>query len=221
MRPSFPISALARVLLLTVLLSTATAGLLLVPAAAHADPGSAPAEGVWPLDPRPEVVARFDPPESRWGAGHRGVDLAGHVGQPVRAAAPGRVTFAGTLAGRGVLVVDHGATRTTYEPVDASVAVGDRVPAGAVVGRLQLFGSHCFPRACLHWGLIEGRDRYLDPLTLVGAGPVRLLPLDGTPLLGATAPFDGASVGGPLLDGPPAAAGPASGPRMRLAEGLP
>jgi hypothetical protein len=45
-----------------------------------------------------------------------------------------------------------------------------------VIGRLELFGSHCFPRSCLHWGLIEG-ETYLDPLTLVGAGPVRLLPL--------------------------------------------
>ena len=230
MRPSSPLPALARILLLTVLVSTAAVGLLLVPTAAHADPGSTPAEGVWPLAPRPEVVARFDPPDTRWGAGHRGVDLAGHVGQPVRAAEPGRVTFAGTLAGRGVVVVDHGTTRTTYEPVAASVSVGDQLPAGAVLGRLQLFGSHCFPRACLHWGLIEGRDRYLDPLTLVGAGPVRLLPLDGTALLGGTrlggARLGGTQVGGARLGGPrsapPAvAAGPASGPRMRLAEGLP
>jgi hypothetical protein len=88
------------------------------------------------------------------------------------------VTYAGRLAGRGVVVVDHGTTRTTYEPVGAGLRVGDRVAAGAVLGRLQLFGSHCFPRACLHWGLIEGRDHYLDPLTLVVA-PVRLLPLTG------------------------------------------
>ncbi len=140
---------------------------------------AAPADGVWPLDPRPDVVTGFDPPVSRWGAGHRGVDLAGRSGQRVRAAAPGRVSFAGTLAGRGVVVVDHGGTRTTYEPVTAIVGVGDTVTAGATLGRLQLFGSHCFPRACLHWGLIEGLDHYLDPLTLVGAGPVRLLPLDG------------------------------------------
>ena len=140
----------------------------------------APTDGVWPLDPRPAVARGFEPPASRWGAGHRGVDLAGRPGQPVRAALPGRVTFAGTLAGRGVVVVDHGSTRTTYEPVSAVVAVGDVVPAGAMIGRLQVFGSHCFPRSCLHWGLIEGREHYLDPLTLVGAGPVRLLPLDGT-----------------------------------------
>jgi murein DD-endopeptidase MepM/ murein hydrolase activator NlpD len=132
--------------------------------------------GEWPLQPRPEVVRGFDPPTSPWGSGHRGVDLLGHVGQGVRSALPGRVSFAGGLAGRGVVVVDHGATRTTYEPVTATVAVGDLVAGGGPIGSLQLPGSHCFPRACLHWGWIEGTT-YLDPLRLVGAGPVRLLPL--------------------------------------------
>lgn len=140
---------------------------------------AAPGSGVWPLDPRPRVVAGFDPPATRWGPGHRGVDLAGHPGQQVRAARAGRVVFAGSLAGRGVVVVDHGPTRTTYEPVSADVSIGDRVAAGAVIGRLQLFGSHCFPRWCLHWGLIQGRDHYLDPLLLVGAAPVVLLPVRG------------------------------------------
>ena len=73
--------------------------------------GTVPAparDGVWPLVPRPEVVAGFDPPETRWGAGHRGVDLLGHVGQPVHASLGGTVTFATPLAGRGVVVVDHG-----------------------------------------------------------------------------------------------------------------
>ena len=132
--------------------------------------------GEWPLQPEPEVVHVFDPPDSPYGAGHRGVDLLGAVGQPVLAALPGAVTFAGPLAGRGVVVVDHGATRTTYEPVAATVTVGTPVAAGARVGTLGLAGSHCFPRACLHWGWIEG-ETYLDPLRLVGAGPVRLLPL--------------------------------------------
>jgi len=133
---------------------------------------------VWPLEPRPEVVRGFDPPDSPYGAGHRGVDLAGAPGRPVRAALGGRVTFAGRLAGKGVVVVDHGATRTTYEPVAASVSVGDRVAAGDRIGRLLVPGSHCFPAACLHWGWIRNADDvYLDPLRLVGAGPVRLLPL--------------------------------------------
>ncbi len=150
------------------------------PTSSAISPGSvASAVGVWPLDPQPALVAGFDPPLSRYGAGHRGVDLAGSPGQAVRAAAAGRVTFAGSLAGRGVVVVNHGSTRTTYQPVEASVKVGTEVAAGEHIGTLQTFGSHCSPDACLHWGLIEG-DTYLDPLTLVGDGPVRLLPLFGT-----------------------------------------
>lgn len=157
---------------------------LLAPAASAEglgpEPAPAPAGGaVWPLDPQPQVVSRFDPPSSRWGPGHRGVDLLGAVGQPVHAAEDGTVSFAGRLAGRGVVVVTHGSTRTTYEPVSAQLSAGDRVRAGDLLGRLELLGSHCLPRACLHWGLIEG-ERYLDPLTLVGSGTVWLLPwLDG------------------------------------------
>jgi murein DD-endopeptidase MepM/ murein hydrolase activator NlpD len=131
---------------------------------------------VWPLSPHPEVVAGFDPPAAEWSAGHRGVDLLGASGQTVRAARAGTVTFAGRIAGRGVVVVDHGTTRTTYEPVEATVRVGDRVRADDPIGRLGRFGSHCWPRSCLHWGLLEG-ETYLDPLSLVTAGPVRLQPL--------------------------------------------
>ena len=169
--------ALRRTALLVAVLAV-LGGALPGPAAAG-DHSPAPAgSAVWPLLPAPEVVAGFDPPATRWGAGHRGVDLAGSPGQPVRAALAGTVTFAGGLAGRGVVVVDHGATRTTYEPVEASVDVGDLVAAGDRLGRLQPGGSHCAPRTCLHWGLLAG-EAYLDPLTLVGAGPVRLLPLGG------------------------------------------
>ncbi len=144
-------------------------------AAAGADAEELP-RGEWPLQPAPEVVDAFDPPDSPYGAGHRGVDLAGSPGQVVHSALPGRVSYAGSLAGRGVVVVEHGATRTTYEPVTATVRLGAPVARGDPIGALQLGGSHCFPRACLHWGWIEG-ETYLDPLLLVGLGPIRLLPL--------------------------------------------
>ncbi|WP_182526195.1 murein hydrolase activator EnvC family protein [Nocardioides dongkuii] len=160
---------LAALVLTLVLLGAAVPG-------AGAGPEEEPV-GTWPLAPEPEVVAPFDPPADPWGPGHRGVDLLGSVGQRVRAALPGTVSFAGSLAGRGVLVVDHGGTRTTYEPVTASVTVGTQVAAGAPLGVLQAARSHCAPRACLHWGWIEGASTYLDPLRLVGGGPVRLLPL--------------------------------------------
>lgn len=156
------------------LLSLLLAALLLTavsPAVAAPDP-----VGQWPLRPRPEVVAVFDPPADPWGVGHRGVDLAGSPGQSVLAALPGTVAFAGRIAGKGVVVVSHGDTRTTYEPVAAAVRVGEAVAAGARLGALEVPFSHCFPRACLHWGWRRG-DTYLDPLLLVGGGPIRLLPL--------------------------------------------
>jgi murein DD-endopeptidase MepM/ murein hydrolase activator NlpD len=146
------------------------------PAGADGVPVDPVPVGVWPLQPAPRVVRAFDPPDSTWGAGHRGVDLAGTPGQVVHSALAGRVTFAADLAGRGVVVVDHGATRTTYEPVAARIRVGDVVARGQPIGTLELAGSHCFPAACLHWGWRRGAT-YLDPLLLVGGGPIVLLPL--------------------------------------------
>ena len=168
-----PLPTLLRMLVVTVLWAAAS-----VPAVAWADDP----QGAWPLDPVPVVVAPFDPPSSAFGAGHRGVDLAARPGAWVRAALPGRVSFAGVIAGRGVVVVDHGATRTTYEPVAAIAHVGDVVGTGQVLGLLEVAGSHCAPAACLHWGWIRG-STYLDPLRLVGGAPViRLLPWSGPPV---------------------------------------
>lgn len=173
-----------RSVLLALLVLLLTLGATGPPAGADTDP-----VGVWPLRPAPPAVeAGFDPPDSAWGAGHRGVDLLGRAGQRVLAALPGTVTFAGVLAGRGVVVVDHGGTRTTYEPVTAAVPVGEDVAAGDPVGHLELVGSHCWPRACLHWGWVRG-ETYLDPLRLVGGGPVRLLPLAGQPSSAAATPL--------------------------------
>jgi len=143
----------------------------------------------WPLQPRPEVVRGFELPAKPWLPGHRGVDLTGSPGQPVRAATSGTVTYAGLLAGRGVVAVSHGARRTTYEPVVPAVTVGTPVTTSTVIGHLSGAGSHCSPVTCLHWGLIEGR-RYLNPLTLLPDRPVRLLPLGPT-----SAAADARSVG--------------------------
>ncbi|MFS8477592.1 MAG: M23 family metallopeptidase [Micromonosporaceae bacterium] len=132
----------------------------------------------WPLDGQPSVVRPFDPPPRPWLAGHRGVDLAAEPGSPVRAAGGGVVRFAGPVAGRGVVSVDHpGGLRTTYEPVTPTVRAGDRVVAGDLLGSLVAGHPGCAVAACLHWGLRRGTE-YLDPLALLGRAPVRLLPLD-------------------------------------------
>ena len=124
-----------------------------------------------------DVLRAFDPPPLPWLPGHRGVDLAAETGAPVRAAGAGTVAFAGMVAGRPVVSIQHpDGLRTTYEPVTPTVQAGDAVDQGAVIGRLSDAGSHCEP-SCLHWGVRTGTDAYLDPLLLVGAEVViRLYP---------------------------------------------
>jgi murein DD-endopeptidase MepM/ murein hydrolase activator NlpD len=156
-------------------LSVAALAALAGPAAAAPSPAPG-GTWVWPLD-GPRTVARaFDPPATAYGPGHRGADLPGRPGQEVRAAGAGRISYAGLLAGRGVVVVVHGVLRTTYEPVTATVQVGQQVGAGEVIGHLDAGHAGC-PRACLHWGLLQG-EVYLDPVRLVRAGPSRLLPVN-------------------------------------------
>jgi murein DD-endopeptidase MepM/ murein hydrolase activator NlpD len=158
---------------LVVLLLVVLAG-----SAGRAQAETGPASGWdWPLPPPHHVVQRFDPPAKPWLPGQRGVDLSGHVGERVLSAGDGIVTFAGPVAGVGVVSVTSGALRTTYEPVRAVVHRGDVVSRGTVIGRLVLAHSQCLPAACLHWGLLRG-STYLDPMALLGLAQVRLLPLD-------------------------------------------
>lgn len=138
----------------------------------------------WPLRPGVPTVTRvFDAPELQWQTGHRGVDLAGAPGQAVYAAGPGTVVFAGVLAGRPVVSVQHpGGLRTSYEPVQAVVRPGEEVQTGTALGRLASGHPGCPAPACLHWGAMWGRARqahYVDPLGLLAATPVRLKPLTG------------------------------------------
>ncbi|WP_234048201.1 murein hydrolase activator EnvC family protein [Streptomyces liliifuscus] len=160
------------------------------PSAPPAADTSVPAVGrAWPVGLRPSVIRGWEPPASTYGRGHRGIDLTAAPGAPVRAVAPGRVSFAGRVAGRGVVSVELNGTgdpplRTTYEPVRATAKKGAEVAAGEVIGVLEPTGSHC-PASCLHWGLRRA-DTYLDPLSLLppwllGRGPSRLLPVIGVP----------------------------------------
>ncbi len=138
----------------------------------------APGAGyAWPLLPPPAVLTPFGAPADPFGPGHRGVDLAGVLGQPVLAARAGTVVFAGPVAGLGVVSIDHDdGLRTTYEPVDPLVTAGQRVAAGTVVGTLAAGHPGC-RQVCLHWGVRRDRLSYLDPLVLLRPPHVRLLPV--------------------------------------------
>lgn len=171
------------------------------------------ARWLWPLDPPPQVVHGFEAPPGPYAAGHRGADLAATPGQAVRAPAGGLVAFAGWVAGREVLSIDHsGGLRTTYEPVQATATVGAQVRPGEVVGVVTSSPGHCLPGSCLHWGLRRDQD-YLDPLRMVATGrSIRLLPLHR-----AVAPTPAGPL--PMLNAAPwlaigTAAGPDRGPLL-------
>lgn len=131
----------------------------------------------WPLTGQPPVVHRFDAPEQRWLPGHRGIDLGGFTGEPVRAVADGVVAFSGVIAGVGVVSVQHpDGLRSTYQPVADRISRGELVRSGQALGVLDT-GGHCATRPCLHLGAKRG-DTYLDPLLLLLRWEVSLLPLD-------------------------------------------
>ena len=165
----------APVLLAAVLL---LAALTAPSAVATAEPSPPPAAAALWTAPLPELVVTrpFEAPASPYGPGHRGVDLAAAPGAVVLAAGHGVVAFAGQVAGRPVVSIDHpGGLRTTYEPVDPSVGAGQVVARGSPIGTLGAGHAGCPAAACLHWGLRRG-ETYLDPLLLLRPPRVRLLP---------------------------------------------
>jgi murein DD-endopeptidase MepM/ murein hydrolase activator NlpD len=133
----------------------------------------------WPLRDRAPVVRAFTAPASAWGRGHRGLDLTTATGAAVLAVEAGRVTHAGVIAGRGTVSVEHrDGLVSTYEPVRATVWVGDVLDVGDVLGIVQpgAAASHCGRRACLHLGARRG-TAYVDPWPLLARGELALLPL--------------------------------------------
>lgn len=112
-----------------------------------------------------EVVSGFVAPGSAYGSGHRGVDLRA-AAAPVRAAAAGRVSFAGAVAGARWVSLQHpDGIRTSYgELGTVAVKAGERVVAGALLGTVA--GVHG-EAGLLHFSARRG-EAYLDPLDLVG-----------------------------------------------------
>ncbi|TQJ40379.1 peptidase M23-like protein [Arthrobacter sp. SLBN-112] len=181
-----PPALLAVLLLLPA--SVASAGAALPYSAASQGDGTTAAAAAgaapswqWPLAPRPPVLRGFDPPPKPWLSGHRGVDLgSGAAGAPVVSPAAGTVSFAGIVVDRPVITIDHGGgLRSSFEPVDSTLAVGEAVAPGQVVG--TVLPGHCPAAQCLHWGVRDGEE-YVNPLQFVlDLRPSVLLPLPGPP----------------------------------------
>jgi hypothetical protein len=144
-------------------------------------PGRGIADAVgwrWPLR-GPVVGAYHVAPQAPFARGQRrGIDLSAAPGAVVRAACPGRVTFAGPLPRRGLAVsVRCGTLVATYLGLGRLAArAGSRLGRGQALGTLGATGR-------LRLGARRAGDRrgYLDPRTLLADQRPELPPLGRAP----------------------------------------
>lgn len=142
-----------------------------------------PPAGNWlhPADTTDAPVRGYDPPQTRYGAGHRGVDFSAPAGRIV-APANGVVSFVGVVVNRKVLTIDHGGGyKSSFEPIDTDLTRHERVQAGDFLGTVGEYtdeGAHC-PGSCFHWGVrLDGE--YVNPVPLLRLfKPSVLLPMFG------------------------------------------
>lgn len=96
---------------------------------------------------------------------HHGVDIAGDVGDPVKAAAAGKVVFADYRAvyGRTVILQHPDGHETWYAHLqNISVKLGSQVAKGQVIGTVGTTGRTTGPH--LHFE-VKKDSRNIDPLT--------------------------------------------------------
>lgn len=128
-----------------------------------------------------DLVRIYDAPNDPYAAGHRGVDVGGLTGAPVRASAGGIVTFAGLVVDNRTVTIDHGGgLTTTYSYLGSiTIANGQSVAQGRQIGTVGAghpgsgFGPH------VHLAARRG-GVYFDPLELyVGISHSDLISLVG------------------------------------------
>ncbi|HEY7659754.1 MAG TPA: M23 family metallopeptidase [Actinomycetota bacterium] len=127
-----------------------------------------PASGTWAWPVHGPVIRGFDPPDTPFGAGHRGIDVAVPLGTPVTAPAPGTVSFAGPVGGHLFVTIDHGGgLESTYSWLGTVlVRRGDAVAAGAIVASTGN-GHPGSSVPHLHLG-VRLDDVYVDPFGVLG-----------------------------------------------------
>jgi murein DD-endopeptidase MepM/ murein hydrolase activator NlpD len=121
----------------------------------------------WPL--HAPISSPFGP---RGFGFHSGIDLAAPLGAPVAAAAPGRVVWAGAMAGgwgKLVIVAHHRGVRSMYAHLSRTdVQVGDYVQTGNQVGLVGATGDAAGPH--LHFE-VRVRGAAVDPFPALRSTP--------------------------------------------------
>lgn len=154
----------ARLLALALVLTAATPSVVAA-TGAIGDDGSALPVAAWTMPLPGAAVARgFEAPAHAYAAGHRGVDLVAGEGDVVAPSA-GVIAFAGPVAGRPVLTIDHGGGLvTSLEPVATALRPGTPVGSGQPVGTAAP-GGHAGDGS-IHFG-VRRNGEYINPLLLV------------------------------------------------------
>lgn len=102
---------------------------------------------------------------------HRGVDISVPTGTPVRAMAPGRVRFAGTMSGYGrVVIIEHGGgVESVYAHLsEVRAEAGQELRGRPVIGLAGASGNAS--SAHLHFEIIRSGN-HEDPVPLLGTFP--------------------------------------------------
>jgi murein DD-endopeptidase MepM/ murein hydrolase activator NlpD len=160
----------------------AAAQTVLAQLVANAMAGDGAAPSAWTL-PVPGTITQafgpttfaLEPPRVYQGVQyahfHDAIDFGTRLGQPVVAAADGRVTFVGHLSdGAMVVIVAHaGGLVSVYAHLDDTFArppvrIGDSVKANQVIGFVGLTGITTGPH--LHFSVLRG-GQPIDPLSLL------------------------------------------------------
>jgi hypothetical protein len=143
-------------------------------------PAAAAVPWSWPVTGA--ILHGFDPPDSPYGSGHRGIDIAAAVGTEVLATDDGVVSFAGLVGGRLFLTIDHGGGLTSTSSWLTSLLVrkGAHVVRGQPVATTG-WGHPALLVPHLHFSVrLDGT--YVDPLVYLGSldvsSLIRLAPLD-------------------------------------------
>ncbi len=104
--------------------------------------GSSSSGFIWPVSG--VVTSGFG---WRWGRMHEGIDIAAPLGTPIRAAAAGRIIFAGVMSGYGnITIIDHGnGLATAYAHQSSFALSGGSVSQGTVIGYVGMTGNSTGP----------------------------------------------------------------------------
>lgn len=137
------------------------------PAPADARPTSSVALD-WPV--RGEIVRRFGP--VGMGERNNGINIGAPAGEPVRAAAAGRVAYVGDdLPGQGltILIMHADSWRTVYGHLgSATVRDGDEVRQGQQIGTVGLTAGDGRPSVHFETRRMQGdQPLAIDPLTVL------------------------------------------------------